>query len=211
MTRGRAHVGTVHAVPGRRRDSRSSPRSADRRGEDPLTVLGLAAGAGERDIHAARRRLAKRAHPDAGGSVEQMQRVNDAADAALRELARPPRPAPSRRPPPRRTPRHGPGPVRHDHPSFTVEALPAETFEALLVVASWFGDLIDDDPPYALEVALTEPYGGWCRLDVVPDAGASTVSIAVAGANGHPMPSVDAVRDAFVDGLNRLDWSALDQ
>jgi hypothetical protein len=45
---------------------------------------------------------------------------------------------------------------------------------------------------------------------VVPDAGASTVSVAVAGEPGHPLPSVDAVRDAFVDGLNRLDWSSLD-
>jgi hypothetical protein len=100
--------------------------------------------------------------------------------------------------------------VRRDHPSFTVEALPAEAFEALLVVASWLGDLIDDDPPYGLEVALTEPIGGWCRLELVPDAGASTVSVAVAGAPGHPVPSVDAVRDAFVDGLNRLDWGTLD-
>lgn len=198
-------------MPGRRR-SRSSPRH----GEDPLTVLGLPADATERDVQDARRRLAKHAHPDAGGSVEQMQRVNDAADAALRDLAAPRHAAsrPTRRPqspsPRTRPPRPAPGPVRHDHPSFTVEALPAETFEALLVVASWFGDLIDDDPPYALEVALTEPLGGWCRLDVVPDAGASTVSIAVAGAPGHPLPSIDAVRDAFVDGLNRLDWSALD-
>ena len=201
----------MHPVPGRRR-SRSSPR----RGEDPLTVLGLPAAATERDIQDARRRLAKRAHPDAGGSVEQMQRINDAADAALRDLAAPRRPAPGQTRRPQspssrsRPPRPAPGPIRHDHPSFTVEALPAETFEALLVVASWLGDLIDDDPPYALEVALTEPLGGWCRLDVVPDAGASTVSIAVAGAAGHPVPSIDAVRDAFVDGLNRLDWSALD-
>ena len=100
--------------------------------------------------------------------------------------------------------------MRRDHPSFTVEALPAEAFEALLVVASWLGDLVDDDPPYGLEVALTEPMGGWCRLDLVPDAGASTVSVAVAGAPGHPVPSVEAVRDAFVDGLNRLDWGSLD-
>ena len=177
-------------------------------------MLGLAAGATERDVHDARRRLAKLAHPDAGGSVAQMQRLNDAADAALRALAAG---TPSGgtgsapAPPPRRpTPRHTAGPVRRDHPSFTVEALPAEAFEGLLVVASWLGDLIDDDPPYGLEVALTEPLGGWCRLDVVPDAGASTVSVAVAGAPGHPVPSVDAVRDAFVDGLNRLDWGSLD-
>lgn len=175
-------------------------------------MLGLSAGATERQIHDARRRLAKQAHPDAGGSVAQMQRVNDAADAALRRAAAggDPTVAPSHRPSPRPPTRPSPGPVRRDHPSFTVEALPAETFEALLVVASWLGDLIDDDPPYGLELSLTEPLGGWCRLDLVPDAGASTVSIAVAGAPGHPVPSVDAVRDAFVEGLNRLDWGRLD-
>ena len=169
-------------------------------------MLGLAPGASEREIHEARRRLAKQAHPDTGGSVEQMQRLNDAVDAALRDRSVPANAAARRRPSPRPTA----GPVRRDHPSFTVEALPAEAFEALLVVASWLGDLVDDDPPYGLEVALTEPIGGWCRLDLVPDAGASTVSIAVAGAPGHPVPSVDAVRDAFVDGLNRLDWGTLD-
>ena len=173
-------------------------------------MLGLAPGATRRDVQEARRRLAKLAHPDTGGSVEQMQHVNDAADAALRLLAAPPStrtaPATTRRAPTRPTG----GPIRRDHPSFTVEALPAEAFEALLVVGSWLGDLIDDDPPYGLELALTEPIGGWCRLELVPDAGASTVSIAVAGAPGHPAPSVDEVRDAFVEGLNRLDWAALD-
>src|SRR5690606_41682151 len=108
-------------------------------------------------------------------------------------LSTPPR-APRRPPPPPRPPRRpSSGPLRRDHPSFTVEALPAEAFEALLVVASWLGDLIDDDPPYGLELALTEPIGGWCRLDLVPDAGASTVSVAVAGAPGHLTPAVDAV------------------
>jgi hypothetical protein len=167
-------------------------------------VLGLAPGAAASDVRAARRALAKRAHPDAGGSLAEMQALNDAAAAALRELAAeevvPVRPRTPRRTAPS-------GPVRRDHPSFTIEALPAEAFEGLLVVGSWLGDLIDDDPPYLLEVALTEPIGAWCRLDVTPDAGASTVSISVGG-DPRP-PSVDAVRDAFVDGLNRLDWSEI--
>jgi len=176
-------------------------------------VLGLSADAGEREIVATRRRLAKQAHPDAGGSVGQMQRLNDAADAALsivasRKGSMPSESSPSRRvvddPP-------SPGPLRRDHPSFTIEALPAEAFEALVVVSAAIGDLIDDEPPYALEIALDEPRGGWCRLDLVPDAGASTVSVTVAGEPGHPMPSVDAVRDTFVDGLNQLDWAQLDR
>ena len=209
VTRGRA-AGTVPVVPRRRRDPRTQPAAG--RPDDPFAILGLTPGASEREIHEARRRLAKHAHPDTGGSVEQMQRLNDAVDTALR-LRVEPHGAPRRPPsssssrPPRRP---SSGPLRRDHPSFTVEALPVEAFEALLVVASWLGDLIDDDPPYGLELALTEPIGGWCRLDIVPDAGAATVSVAVAGAPGHPVPSVEAVRDAFVDGLNRLDWAALD-
>jgi hypothetical protein len=173
-------------------------------------VLGLPGDAGERDVVEARRRLAKRVHPDAGGSVEDMQRLNDAVNAALDAIAtrrsgweRP------RRPPPRR-PTTAAGPVRRDHPSFTIEALPVEAFEALLIVASWLGELVDDDPPYGLEVMLSDPLGGWCRLDLVPDAGASTVSVAVAANPSGPAPTVEAVRDAFVAGLNQLDWSELE-
>ena len=103
-----------------------------------------------------------------------------------------------------------PGRVRHDHPSFTIEALPAEAFEGLVVVASWLGDLTSDDPPYELEVALTDPVRGWCRVDLVPDAGASTVSLTVAGEPGAPAPDVDTVRDLWIAGLNQLDWADLD-
>lgn len=181
-------------------------------------MLGLPPTATVDDVDAARRSLAKRAHPDIGGSVAAMQRINAAADEALRRLAAPRTPiTPSRpAPPPRRAPAPQPAADtrprfgRRDHPSFTIEALPAEAFEALLVVAGWLGDLIDDDPPYALEVAMTEPHQGWCRLDLVPDAGASTVSLVVAGEPGLPPPDLDEVRDAWIAGLNQLDWSDLD-
>ena len=78
---------------------------------------------------------------------------------------------PPRPPPPRRY--QG---VQHDAPSFTIDHLPAEAFEALLVVTSWMGEVLVDDPPYVLEVHLTEPGPCWCRLDLVPDAGGSTVT-----------------------------------
>ena len=96
--------------------------------------------------------------------------------------------------------------IARDVPSFTVEALPVETFEAMLVVASWLGEVLDDDPPYRLDTYLYEPLDCWCRLEVVPDAGASTVSLAVAGLDGSPTPDVLAVRDAWVANLNALDW-----
>ena len=112
---------------------------------------------------------------------------------------------PAPRPPASGRPRFG----RRDHPSFTIEALPVEAFEGLLIVAGWLGDLIDDEPPYALEVALGDPITGWCRLDLVPDAGASTVSVTVAGEPGASPPDLDVVRDAWIAGLNQLDWAEL--
>lgn len=148
-------------------------------------LLGLAPGASPAEIQAARRRLAKRAHPDAGGDAVEMQAINAAADAALRDLpgasglrqSRPPR-------------------VRVDHPSFVLEALPVEAFEWLLLATAELGDLIDDDPPYRLEAALAEP-PGWVQLTLVPDAGSSTVSV-----ESEADPEV--VRDLYVRAVNGL-------
>jgi hypothetical protein len=185
-----------------------------------LVVLGLPPTATAADIDEARRRLARSLHPDVGGSVAAMQVVNAAADEALRRArtpgpidrpgsprSTPPSPTPRSPTPPSSTSGQPPGRAWVDHPSFTIEALPAEAFEALLVVASWLGEAIDDDPPYAIDVVLDPPIAGWCRLSLVPDAGASTVSIALAPVDGHPVPVLEDVRDAWIDALNRLDWS----
>lgn len=180
---------------------------------DPFATLGLSDTASAEEVHAARRALAKRHHPDRGGDAGSMRTVNEAADAALARIAarRPepasPEPGADRSAPvPTADERLG-GRVARDTPSFTVEALPAETFEGLLVVASWIGEVLDDDPPYRLEVHLHEPSDCWCRLEIVPDAGASTVSLTVAGFDAAPAPDIVAVRDLWVDQLNRVDWT----
>ncbi len=100
-------------------------------------------------------------------------------------------------------PRPG-GRLAHDVASFTIEALPVEAFEALLIVATWLGEPLDDDPPYRLDVLLGEPFGCWCRLDLVPDAGASTVALTLGSIDGRPVPDLDTVRDAWVAELNSL-------
>ncbi len=184
---------------------------------DPLDVLGLPAGASADEIRAARRALAKQHHPDRGGEAQRMRDVNAAAAAALRRIADGRTSAPVRTAPADGSSGERPrGPSREpgwsgshtDLPSFTVEALPAETFEALLVVASWLGEVLDDDPPYRLDVVLAEPTDCWCRLELLPDAGASTVGLTVAPlAAGRPAPPVEVVRDRWIDGLNRLDWA----
>ncbi len=194
-----------------RRDRRPAPA-------DPFAVLGLSATATLDDVRAARRRLALHAHPDRGGDAAEMQRINAAFDACVAHLTgrRPlppsPSPTPGRGagdPPPARRPQRGRAEVEHDAPSFTVDALPAEAFEALLVVASWIGEVLDDDPPYVLECHLHEPAPCWCRLELVPDAGGSTVSLAVARhPAGPPAPEdlrfVEQVRDVWVEQLNQL-------
>jgi hypothetical protein len=199
--------------------------------DDPFEVLGLRRDATADEVNDARRRLAVEHHPDRGGDPARMREINGAADDALRRIAaasasssRPPgsrAEPPTGAQPPAGGARQGEHPgdgdarrtvdgsrVVRDVPSFVVEALPAVTFEALIVVASWLGEVLDDDPPYRLETYLAPPFDCWCRLDVVPDAGSSTVSLTVAGLDGGPAPDVIAVRDAWVAGVNAIDWPA---
>ena len=188
---------------------------------DPFAVLGLPTTAGSDDLRLARRRLALAEHPDRGGSADRMQAINVAYEEAMelvvaRELhgpivdepaATPPEPPPTPEPPSEAapsTPRPGGRPrVERDDPSFVIEALPAEAYEALLVVASWIGEVLVDEPPYLLDVHLYEPGECWCRLELLPEAGASTVMLTVAGLEGVA-PPVEDVRDLWVANLNAL-------
>lgn len=98
----------------------------------------------------------------------------------------------------------------YDEASFVIEALPAEAFEALLVVTTWLGEAVADDPPYRLDVVLHPPVACWCRLDVVPDAGASTVALTLSSLDDRAreraagLPDIDLVRDLWVAALNEL-------
>ncbi len=198
---------------------------------DPFAVFGLDRSATLIEVRAARRRLAFELHPDRGGDAVAMQQVNAAFDACVAHLTgrRPlpdaePAPSPAAAPVNHEWPSGGRRPGRppsgrrpqgrtrwrdleRDLPSFTVNALPAETFEALLVVLSWIGELLDEEPPYLLECHLSEPAPCWCRLDIVPDAGGSTVSLTVARAEGDTNPepvTAEAVRDVWVELLNQV-------
>ena len=161
----------------------------------------------------ARRRLAFHAHPDRGGDADEMRAINDAyleveahltghmADSHLSSAtaptAQPSTPNAPVTPSATTTER-----AQHDAPSFVISALPAESFEALLVVTSWIGEVLVDDPPYLLEVHLYEPGECWCRLELVPDAGACTVSLTVVSVGDKPAPLLDDVRDVWVRHLN---------
>jgi hypothetical protein len=184
-----------------------SGSTGDRVTGDPYRTLGVGPDADLADLVAARRRLAMTLHPDVGGDSAAMQAVNGAFDEAVRRLSS----LPSSAPPPASPQRPEPDvPIRrmrgvqYDSPSFTIDVLPVEAFEALLVVTGWMGEVLVDDPPYVLETFLRDPAPCWCRLDLVPDAGATTVSLTVAGVDGEATPDPEAVRDEWVANLNRL-------
>lgn len=185
--------------------------------DDPFVLLGLPRSATLAQVRDARRQLAFQLHPDHGGDVVAMQRLNIAFEACVAHVTnrRPlPGSAATGASRPRRTSAPRRPHVEQDMPSFTIDALPAEAFEALLVVASWIGDVLDDDPPYLLEVHLHDPMPCWCRLELVPDAGGSTVSLTVASVESEPdvdagsgasaPVSAELIRDEWVDQLNRL-------
>ena len=99
-----------------------------------------------------------------------------------------------------------------------MEVLPVEAFEGLLLAAAEFGEVVDDDPPYELVVLAHDPGPCWVVLSVVPDAGASTVSLhlgrvdpdqaALLGHSGSAPapPRIERVRDRWIEVLNALDW-----
>ena len=186
--------------------------------DDPFAVLGLPPTATLADVRAARRRLAKSVHPDHGGDEARMREVNRAFDLAVKAILRPPAAATAPAGPTDKAPTTTPpGPsraqrpggrvgrrVEQDSPSFSIDLLPAEAFEALLVVVSWVGEVLVDDPPYLLDALLREPQDCWCRIELLPEAGASMVSLTVAGLEGEDAPPVDDVRDLLVTLLNQL-------
>jgi len=185
---------------------------------DPFVVLGVAPSATLDEVRAARRRLALDRHPDRGGDPAAMRELNAAFDAAVKAILQPAasHPAPgadspaaphsSPHPPDQEPlqPRQARRLVEHDMPSFTIDVLPVDAFEALLVVASWIGEVLVDDPPYLLDVHLTDPGSCWCRLELLPEAGGTTVNLTVASVGQSFAPSVEAVRDVWIDQLNAL-------
>jgi hypothetical protein len=184
---------------------------------DPFATLGLPPDADATAVRAARRRLALKLHPDRGGDIERMQEINVAFEEAMALLeeggeatptaeATPPSAEEPARDVPDEEPANGEPPwgpprVEHDEPSFVIEALPAVAYEALLLVAMRMGDVLLDDPPYLLEARLDGPGECWCRLELLPEAGATTIMLTVTGIEGE-VPPIEVVRDRWIHNLN---------
>lgn len=172
---------------------------------DPFAELGLDSSADLAAVHAARRRLATRWHPDVGGDALVMARINEAVrrcEALLNgTTSLPPAAADEAYP--------GADPHVVDHPSFRIEALPAEAHEALRIAGEWLGRILVDDPPYVLEVMLDDPGPCWCQFHLIPEAGSSMVGVRIGAVHGAEPPPAVAVRDRVIEVLNTLDWETL--
>ena len=169
---------------------------------DPFLLLAIDRTATPQQIRRAWREKARTKHPDAGGSDAAMQELNEALRIALElvgvpKISRAVSPVLVRR--------------ERDVSSFTVDALPAECFEALLIVAGISGAISHEEPPYQLEFSLHDSdvagaLNGWCRCDLVPEAGATTVSLLVGTENSAEGISIEEVRDYLVANLNAIEW-----
>jgi hypothetical protein len=183
---------------------------------DPFRTLGVRPDASMEEIRSAWRTAMKRAHPDMGGSTKLVDELRTALEEATSAIG-------SRRGGKARE-SEGPrsGRVARDVPSFTIGALPAEAHEALLVAVgtamSLHGDVVDSDPPYLVEFLSRAGSDGlgdlWCRCELVPDAGSTSVFLTVGSDAGGSAPAsmldaLERVRGTLVDALNALDWTAI--
>lgn len=176
---------------------------------DAFAVLGLAPTATLDEVRAARRRLALQLHPDrAAGDPEaerRMQAVNAAFDEAVQAIrlgrVAPPEPPPEPEPRVRRVAR-----ISTDVASFVVDCMRPEAFERLFIVSHWVGEPLYADPPDLLEVHLQEPWPCFCRLELLPEAGATMVSVTVGALEPSWLaaPDTDTVRDMYVLMVNQL-------
>ena len=167
---------------------------------NPWEVLGLerrSATAGS--VRRARRQLAKLHHPDvvagggggtaavADGSARLIE-VNQAAELALADLAaRPEAPAPPS--------------VADADAAFSIDLLPVDAFELVLLAFSAIGDPKVVDEPYLLEGQVDDPYLGSARVELAPEAGGSIVTVTTWPISRAPTPAPTATEVA-----GRLLW-----
>jgi hypothetical protein len=184
---------------------------------DPFVTLGISADSSVDVIKDAWREKARVCHPDVGGTHEAMQQLNEALRLALLEVTSTAKSGMSSS-----GKRTSSGDkissdvktvdthrLSRDVSSFTIDCLPVEAFEALLIASSWHGDVAIDESPYVLEMVVRDPFACWVRFDIVPEAGASMVSITVSAISGQRRVSAEEVRDLFVESVNQINWEEL--
>ena len=161
-------------------------------------LLGVNRESTPHEIVAARRILAREFHPDRGGDPQHMALINLAFDTIMASRAEPPIELSQVEETPICAPDQS-GRFVVDRPSFTINALPVVAYEVVLLAARVLGDVSSDEPPYLLEVQLEDPPLTWCQLEIVPDAGSSTVSFIVDRA-----VNTLEIRDLWVRTINEI-------
>ena len=176
---------------------------------DAFAVLGVSHSATLDEVRAARRKLALELHPDrAAGNPDaerRMREVNVAFDHVVKVI-RGARVTPSAPPEPEQPPVRRVARISTDVASFVIDCMRADAFERLFIVSHWIGEPLYADPPGLLEVHLQEPSPCFCRLELMPEAGATMVSITVGTIEPWwiAAPDTDAVRDLYVLMVNQL-------
>lgn len=177
--------------------------------EDAYLILGVSRDATENEIRRAWRQKARAAHPDVGGTTEEMLRLNEAAMVAL-ALANETRVSE----PSTHSVKTPDSPVRahrnivRDVSSFTIDRLPVDAWHLLEIAAAECGPMIEDTPPYLMEFLLHDsPFEDLltsiCRCELVPEAGGTTVHLSILDVAEHTDASV-RLRDLLVAGINRI-------
>lgn len=174
-------------------------------------LLGVSRNSTPSEIISARRILAREFHPDRGGDPQHMALINLAFDTIMASHTHASDPHTSVHIPTvssepicatNQPPQSVSQKFRFDRPSFTINALPVVAYEVLLLAARVLGDVSSDEPPYLLEVQLEDPLMTWCQLEIVPDAGSSTVSFIV-----DQEVNIIEIRDLWVRTINEIGFS----
>lgn len=173
---------------------------------DPYTVLGIPGFSSEQEIRTAWRDKLRATHPDAGGSHEDAIRVNQALVDAL-DLTR----KRSEKDNAKTTDTRGLHRSVRDVSSFTIDVLPVDCWHAIELVAGQCGSILVDEPPYLIEFTMHDSGIDdsaylWCRCEMVPEAGATTVHITIGMTQPKKSPPLEVIRDFLVASLNELDW-----
>ncbi len=129
-----------------------------------------------------------------------MAEVNAAFEAVAAEAVDGPAPAPPAPTPPAPTP---PATTNADA-IFSVNVLPVEACEMLIVVCRILGEVLAVEEPYAIEAFLEVPEPCFASLSLMPEAGGTQVTVEAEPADPFDWRGVVSVRDAIADELVAL-------
>lgn len=174
--------------------------------QDPFSLLGVSSDASETDIRDAWRKKAATLHPDVGGTHQEMVDLNDALQRALNAVGE--RQSTKIRTRNEQSTPKSRGYMSRDVSCFTIDALPVDSWQLLYTSAAHCGQIVGEEEPYLLEFTLSDSgvdnlRDSICRCEIVPEAGSSTIHLAVFSETGR-MGNVEVVRDLLVHTINEL-------